>query len=199
MSELGRSIEAESFRQIEALLAPALAGPVREVYRRIIHATADPGYAERLQVHPGLIEAFRTAAQAGAAIYVDVQMLRAGIQAALLPSGRVHCQIGEPAVRELADTAGLTRAAAAFRLWGRGLEGQIIAIGNAPTALREVSRLVREGLRPAAIIGVPVGFVDAADSKAELAALDIPFLTARGPQGGTPVAASAVNALLRLR
>lgn len=199
MSERGRSIEAESFRQIEALLDPAVTGSVREVYRRIIHATADPGYAERLRVHPRLIEAFTAAAATGAAIYVDVQMLRAGIQVALLPAGMVHCQIGEEPVRELATAERLTRAASAFRLWGEALEGQIIAIGNAPTALREVSRLVRAGLRPAAIIGVPVGFVDAAESKAELFAAEIPFLTALGPQGGTPVAAAAVNALLRLR
>jgi len=130
-----------------------------------------------------------------------VRMVEVGISAEPLKrlGGRTLCDIDHPEVQAQAKALGLTRATAAMRRNAANLAGGIAAIGNAPTALLEVIRLIREdGLRPALIIGVPVGFVSAAESKEELLTLDAPYITTVGRKGGSTVAVAVVNALLRL-
>ena len=129
-------------------------------------------------------------------------MVRTGINKRALKKfgGEVFCKIADDDTKELAKSANITRAMAAMRIFGKNLNGAIIAVGNAPTALFEVLRLVREeNILPAAIIGVPVGFVGAADSKVELAAQNkIPFITVSGTKGGSSIAVAVVNAILYL-
>ena len=138
--------------------------------------------------------------QAGCNIYTDVEMVRTGINKRKLASfgGQVFCKVSDPEIAKLAKEQGITRSMAAMRSFGQEMNGAIIAIGNAPTALFEVLRMVKEeNLRPAAIVGIPVGFVGAADSKAELAANDIvPYATVEGTKGGSPIAAAVVNAIM---
>ena len=196
-----QDIEAESFRIIERELGPTAFAPDEfAVVRRIIHATGDFSFAETLRFHPEAIAAGLTAIRAGRNILVDVGMAAAGVSAHLLApfGGRVLCRVGEPETATLARANGTTRSDAAMtRATGDNIG--IIAIGNAPTALLKVMDLIeRRLLAPNLVIGVPVGFVNAAESKEMLAAKNYPFITALGRKGGTPVAVAAVNALLRL-
>ncbi|WP_313990482.1 precorrin-8X methylmutase [uncultured Selenomonas sp.] len=189
------------------LIAPHLAGlgldeRATKVYSRLIHASGDVGYAPITRVHPEAIDRAIEALKAGAHIYTDVEMVRTGINKKKLASfgGEVHCLVADPEIAARAKEEGITRSMVAMRHFGKALDGSIIAIGNAPTALFEVLRLVREeGIRPACIIGIPVGFVGAAESKAELAENGlIPYITVEGTKGGSPIAAAAVNALMYL-
>ena len=161
------------------LIAPHLAElhldeRATKLYSRLIHASGDVGYAPITRVHPEAIDRAIEALKAGAHIYTDVEMVRTGINKKKLASF------------------------VAMRKFGKDLDGSIVAIGNAPTALFEVLRLVREeGIRPACIVGIPVGFVGAAESKAELAENGIvPYITVEGTKGGSPIAAAAINALM---
>ena len=200
----GRAIEEESFRIIEAELpdhgfAP---GPWR-VVRRMVHATADLDFARRAVVAPGAVEAGAAALARGAPIVCDVRMIAAGLSAERLArfGVTVHCLLAEPEVAAAARAAGITRSAEAMRLAHRRrlLDGAVVAVGNAPTALFEILRLVRdEGARPALVVGVPVGFVGAAESKEAALALAAPHLVVRGRKGGTPAAVAALHALLDL-
>lgn len=171
-----------------------------KVYSRIIHAAGDVEYAPIIRLHPKLIESAREALQAGCNIYTDVEMVRTGINKRKLASfgGEVFCKVADPEIAKLAKEQGITRSMAAMRSFGHDMDGAIIAIGNAPTALFEVLRMVEEEkLRPAAIVGIPVGFVGAADSKAALAANTlIPYATVEGTKGGSPIAAAVVNAIM---
>ena len=171
-----------------------------KLYSRLIHASGDVGYAPITRVHPQAIDAAIAALKRGADIYTDVEMVRTGINKKKLASfgGTVHCLVADPDVAARAKAEGITRSMVAMRTFGKDMDGSIVAIGNAPTALFEVLRLVRdEGIRPACIVGIPVGFVGAAESKAELAANDIvPYITVEGSKGGSPIAAAAVNALM---
>ena len=171
-----------------------------KLYSRLIHASGDVGYAPITRVHPQAIDAAIAALKRGVDIYTDVEMVRTGINKKKLASfgGTVHCLVADPDVAARAKAEGITRSMVAMRTFGKGMDGSIVAIGNAPTALFEVLRLVREeGIRPACIVGIPVGFVGAAESKAELAANDIvPYITVEGSKGGSPIAAAAVNALM---
>ena len=173
-----------------------------KLYSRLIHASGDVGYAPITRVHPEAIDRAIEALKAGAHIYTDVEMVRTGINKKKLASfgGEVHCLVADPEIAARAKEEGITRSMVAMRHFGKALDGSIIAIGNAPTALFEVLRLVREeGIRPACIIGIPVGFVGAAESKAELAENGlIPYITVEGTKGGSPIAAAAVNALMYL-
>ena len=187
------------------LIAPHLADlhlDEREtkLYSRLIHASGDVGYAPITRVHPQAIDAAIAALKRGIDIYTDVEMVRTGINKKKLASfgGTVHCLVADPDVAARAKAEGITRSMVAMRTFGKDMDGSIVAIGNAPTALFEVLRLVREeGIRPACIVGIPVGFVGAAESKAELAANDIvPYITVEGSKGGSPIAAAAVNALM---
>ena len=171
-----------------------------KLYSRLIHASGDVGYAPITRVHPQAIDAAIAALKRGVDIYTDVEMVRTGINKKKLASfgGTVHCLVADPDVAARAKAEGITRSMVAMRTLGKDRDGSIVAIGNAPTALFEVLRLVREeGIRPACIVGIPVGFVGAAESKAELAANDIvPYITVEGSKGGSPIAAAAVNALM---
>ena len=171
-----------------------------KLYSSLIHASGDVGYAPITRVHPQAIDAAIAALKRGVDIYTDVEMVRTGINKKKLASfgGTVHCLVADPDVAARAKAEGITRSMVAMRTFGKDMDGSIVAIGNAPTALFEVLRLVREeGIRPACIVGIPVGFVGAAESKAELAANDIvPYITVEGSKGGSPIAAAAVNALM---
>lgn len=171
-----------------------------KLYSRLIHASGDVGYAPITRVHPEAIDRAIEALKAGAHIYTDVEMVRTGINKKKLASfgGEVHCLVADPDVAAQAKALGITRSMVAMRRFGKDLDGSIVAIGNAPTALFEVLRLVREeGIRPACIVGIPVGFVGAAESKAELAENGIvPYITVEGTKGGSPIAAAAINALM---
>ena len=171
-----------------------------KLYSRLIHASGDVGYAPITREHPQAIDAAIAALKRGVDIYTDVEMVRTGINKKKLASfgGTVHCLVADPDVAARAKAEGITRSMVAMRTFGKDMDGSIVAIGNAPTALFEVLRLVREeGIRPACIVGIPVGFVGAAESKAELAANDIvPYITVEGSKGGSPIAAAAVNALM---
>ena len=189
------------------LIAPHLEGldldeRATKLYSRLIHASGDVGYAPITRVHPEAIDRAIEALKAGAHIYTDVEMVRTGINKKKLASfgGEVHCLVADPDVAVRAKELGITRAMVAVRQFGKALNGSIVAIGNAPTALFEVLRLVREeGIRPACIVGIPVGFVGAAESKAALAAHGIvPYITVEGTKGGSPIAAAAINALMYL-
>ena len=187
------------------LIAPHLAElhldeRATKLYSRLIHASGDVGYAPITRVHPEAIDRTIEALKAGAHIYTDVEMVRTGINKKKLASfgGEVHCLVADPDVAVQAKELGITRSMVAMRKFGKALDGSIVAIGNAPTALFEVLRLVREeGIRPACIVGIPVGFVGAAESKAELAENGIvPYITVEGTKGGSPIAAAAINALM---
>ena len=187
------------------LIAPHLAElhldeRATKLYSRLIHASGDVGYAPITRVHPEAIDRAIEALKAGAHIYTDVEMVRTGINKKKLASfgGEVHCLVADPDVAAQAKELGITRSMVAMRRFGKDLDGSIVAIGNAPTALFEVLRLVREeGIRPACIVGIPVGFVGAAESKAELAENGIvPYITVEGTKGGSPIAAAAINALM---
>ena len=187
------------------IIAPHLEGlrltdDEKKICSRIIHAAGDVGYAPIIKIHPALIDTAKATILNGANIFTDVEMVRRGISIKTFRKfgGEIVCKISDVDTRELANSDGITRAMAAMRLLGKRLDGQIVAIGNAPTALFEVLRLVREeNIRPALIIGVPVGFVGAAESKSQLAAQnEIPYVTVTGTKGGSSIAVAAVNALL---
>lgn len=173
-----------------------------KVYSRIIHAAGDVEYAPIIHIHPEAVAAAQRALQAGCDVYTDVEMVRTGINKNKLASfgGSVHCLIRDEAVARMAKAEGITRSMAAMRTFGSALEGAVVAIGNAPTALYEVLRLsMEEHIYPAVIIGIPVGFVGAADAKAKLAVNTfVPYITVAGTKGGSPIAAAAVNAILYL-
>ena len=189
------------------IIAPHLAGldldeRAVKVYSRMIHAAGDVDYAPIIRVSPDAIEAGMAALKGGCDIFTDVEMVRTGINKKKLASfgGSVHCLIADPEIATAAKEAGITRAMASMRRFGQKLNGSIVAIGNAPTALFEVLRMVKEeGLRPACIVGIPVGFVGAADSKQALADNGtIPYITVQGTKGGSPIAVAAVNAMMYL-
>ena len=171
-----------------------------KVYSRIIHAAGDVEYAPIIRLHPELIESARKALEKGCNIYTDVEMVRTGINKRKLAAfgGQVFCKVADPEIAKVAKEQGITRSMAAMRSFGQDMNGAIIAIGNAPTALFDELRMVEEeNLRPAAIVGIPVGFVGAADSKAELAANTlVPYATVEGTKGGSPIAAAVVNAIM---
>ena len=171
----------------------------RSVAVRLIHACGMVDIAADLRFAPGAVAAGRAALAAGAPILVDARMVDAGITRARLPaSNHVICTLDEPSVPGLAAAAGLTRSAAAVDLWVPRLAGAVVAIGNAPTALfRLLELLAYCAPRPAAILGFPVGFVGAAESKAALVATGLPYLALLGRRGGSAIAAAAVNALAR--
>jgi precorrin-8X/cobalt-precorrin-8 methylmutase len=165
---------------------------------RIIHASGMVEIAADIAMAPGLVAAARDALRAGAPILCDSKMVANGVTRARLPAGNaVVCTLDDARTPGLARDLGNTRTAAAIDLWGERLGGAVVAIGNAPTALFRLMDLVDAGApRPAAIIGIPVGFVGAVESKDELAAWGkVPWLVVRGRKGGSAMAAAAVNAL----
>ncbi|WIW71910.1 MULTISPECIES: precorrin-8X methylmutase [Anaerosinus] len=171
-----------------------------KVYSRIIHASGDPEYAPIIKIHQDAISKAKAALLNGADIYTDVEMVRTGINKKRLAEygGQVHCLIADPEVAKKAKEEGITRSMAAVRSFGKALNGSIVAIGNAPTALFEILHLMQqEEIYPALIIGVPVGFVGAAESKEHLMETSpVPYITVRGNKGGSPIAAAITNAIL---
>jgi precorrin-8X/cobalt-precorrin-8 methylmutase len=193
-------IYRKSFATIrsEADLA-TLPEAMRPVAVRMIHACGDVDLVNDLAFHPRLVSAARTALETGAVILTDTQMLAAGITRRRLPTGNeVRCLVDDPRTHELAESWGTTRSAAAVSLWGDHLAGAVVGIGNAPTALFHLLELIADGApRPAAIIGIPVGFVGSPESKIALVqnAWDIPWMVVRGRRGGSALCAAAINAL----
>jgi precorrin-8X/cobalt-precorrin-8 methylmutase len=172
-----------------------------DVAVRMIHACGVVEAAQYFIFSENFVEAARTALIAGAPILCDAEMVARGVTHARLPAGNeVICTLRDPRTAEIAKDIGNTRSAAAMRLWGERLGGAVVAIGNAPTALFYLLEMLRDGApRPAAIIGMPVGFVGAAESKDALAenSYDVPFAIVRGRMGGSAMTAAAVNALAR--
>lgn len=173
-----------------------------KIYSRIIHAAGDVEYAPIIKISATAIESAKAAILRGANIFTDVEMVRTGINKRTLKKfgGEVFCKVADDEIKEIALREKITRSMAAMRNFGENLNGAVVAIGNAPTALFEVLRLVNEeNILPAVIIGVPVGFVGAADSKAELIAqAKVPYISVEGTKGGSPIAVAAVNAILYL-
>ena len=204
MTALGRGIEDQSFAIIDAEVGPHDFSPSEwEVTRRVIHATADFEFRSLMRFGRGPIEAGVKALRGGCAVIVDVKMIAVGLNEDRLASYgcRVHSFISDGDVVAEAKTRNSTRAIEAMRKAHRlgVLDGSLIAIGNAPTALLEIVRLVREeGAKPALVVGVPVGFVSAESSKEALLESGIPSIVARGRKGGSPIAVAVVHALLLL-
>jgi precorrin-8X/cobalt-precorrin-8 methylmutase len=205
LTALGRSIEDGSFAIIDAEAGQhEFSAAAWQIVRRVIHATADFEFKELVRLHPAAIEAGIAALRRGAPIIVDVKMIQVGLSEDRLAAYgcKVHCFISDEDVIAQAKAENSTRAIVAMRKADRLglLDGAIVAVGNAPTALLEVARLVREvGAKPALVLGVPVGFVSAAESKEVLCGLTtVPWIVARGRKGGSTIAVAIVHALLLL-
>ncbi|RKZ45842.1 MAG: precorrin-8X methylmutase [Candidatus Parabeggiatoa sp. nov. 3] len=194
---LPTEIEKRSFEIIdEKLLQKGYAPGEHLIVRRIVHATADFEFADSMRLHPNAVEKGVAAIRAGKPVICDARMLQAGLTRL---SGRVLCAIDDEDVRQTAKENGMTRAATAMQKLSEHFDGAIIAIGNAPTALFKVMELVKtEGVKPALIVGIPVGFVGAAESKEALLESGLCYITNVGPRGGSPIVAAAVNALALL-
>lgn len=168
------------------------------VVQRVIHASADFELGRSVLFHPDAVQAGIQAIRSGKPVVADVQMVQVGISKPRLEKfgGDVRVYISDPDVMAEAKRQNLTRAIISMQKAVKEADGGIFAIGNAPTALLELIRLVKNGeARPGLVIGMPVGFVSAAESKEELAKLDIPFITNLGRKGGSPVTVAALNAL----
>jgi precorrin-8X/cobalt-precorrin-8 methylmutase len=192
-------IEARSFQIIaEELGAHSYTPEQFPIVQRIIHATADFDLGRKIIFHPDAVSAGIAAIRAGKPVVADVQMVQVGISKPRIEKfgGDVRVYISDPDVVADAKRLNLTRAIVSMRKAVQDADGAIFAIGNAPTALLELIRLIKAGeARPSLVVGVPVGFVSAAEAKEELAKLDVPYITNRGRKGGSPVAVAAVNAL----
>ncbi|MFJ4002527.1 precorrin-8X methylmutase [Streptomyces sp. NPDC090023] len=196
----GAAIYRQSFATIraEADLA-GLPDDISQVAVRMIHACGMTDLVRDLSYTPRAVARAREALRAGAPILCDVRMVASGVTRKRLPAeNEVLCTLSDPAVPELAAKLGTTRSAAALELWRDRLEGAVVAVGNAPTALFRLLEMIEEGApRPAAVIGVPVGFVGAAESKDALAghSAGLEHLIVRGRRGGSAMAAAALNAI----
>jgi precorrin-8X/cobalt-precorrin-8 methylmutase len=172
---------------------------LREIVLRLIHACGMPEIADRISFSDEAFKAGFDALQKGAPILCDCEMVKAGITSRYLPiQTKVITTLNDPRTESIAKSISNTRSAAAVELWKNNIEGAIVCIGNAPTALFHLLELLEKGWpRPALILGFPVGFVGAAESKAELAKsnLGLSFITLKGRRGGSALASAAVNAL----
>lgn len=192
------SIYARSFEIIRAEAdLSTLPMEAHAIATRVIHACGMPEITGDLRISSDFPEAARRALQSSMPVFVDAEMVRHGI---IDKSIDVVCTLNDPRTQEQAVTRGTTRSAVAVDLWAPKLNGSLVVIGNAPTALFALLELIDSGAdRPAAIVGMPVGFVGAAESKAELAAnpRGIPYATLLGRRGGSAMAAAVVNAVTR--
>lgn len=197
-----QAIEQRSMEIIEGFLGSHhWSEAEKQVVKRVIHTTGDPDFAKVIRVNPQAVAAGVEAIRNGANIISDVEMVRSGVNKKNLAKGggSAFCFLNDPDVPAKAKEWGITRTMTAFRLHQNDISGNIVAIGNAPTALLEVLRLSREeNCKPALIIGCPVGFVGAAESKELLMQQDIPFITVQGNKGGSSIAAAMTNALIYL-
>ena len=194
----GAEIYRRSFAMIRAeAQLDGLDAVLERTVVRMIHACGMVDLAADVGASPGFAPAARAALRAGAPILCDTSMVAAGVTRARLPAANdVVCALADPRVPALAERLGTTRSAAAVELWRERLAGAVVVVGNAPTALFALLELIEDGApRPAAVIGVPVGFIGAAESKAALAASALEHLVVHGRRGGSAIAAAAVNAL----
>lgn len=196
----GPAIYRRSFATIRAETdLSGLPADVSQVAVRMIHACGMVDLVRDLAFTPDVVGRARAALRAGAPVLCDVSMVASGITRRRLPAdNEVVCTLSDPAVPGLAAELGTTRSAAALELWRDRLDGAVVAVGNAPTALFRLLEMIEEGApRPAAVIGVPVGFVGAVESKDALAAhpSGLEHLIVRGRRGGSAIAAAAVNAI----
>ncbi|MFI7349295.1 precorrin-8X methylmutase [Streptomyces sp. NPDC049936] len=196
----GAAIYRQSFATIRAEAdLTGLPADVSRVAVRMIHACGMVDLVRDIGHTPAVVARAREALLAGAPILCDVQMVASGVTRKRLPAdNEVLCTLSDPAVPGLAAELGTTRSAAALELWRDRLEGSVVAVGNAPTALFRLLEMIEEGApRPAAVIGVPVGFIGAAESKDALAAhpSGLEHLVVRGRRGGSAIAAAALNAI----
>jgi precorrin-8X/cobalt-precorrin-8 methylmutase len=200
----GQSIEDESMQIIENEIG---SHPYNEqewpIVRRIIHSTADFDFARdnKIIFHKNAVQNGLDALKNGCSIIVDVNGI-IGLMNKQNPKdfkNNVICNISEPSLIEIAKKEDKTRAQMSMRVAKEDMNGGIVVIGNAPTALLEVMKMIKEGItKPALVIGIPVGFVSAVESKEELAQMNIPFITNQGRKGGSPCASAIVNALYKL-
>ena len=200
----GQSIEDESMQIIENEIGSHSYNKQEwPIVRRVIHSTADFDFARdnKIIFQKDAIKNGLEALKNGSSIVVDVNGI-IGLLNKQNPKdfgNNVICNISEPSIMEAAKEAGKTRAQMSMRIAKEDMNGGIVVVGNAPTALLEVMEMIREGItKPALVIGIPVGFVSAVESKDELSNTEIPFITNQGRKGGSPCAAAIVNALYKL-
>jgi precorrin-8X/cobalt-precorrin-8 methylmutase len=194
----GAAIYRRSFATIRAEAdLSALPEDLARVAVRMIHACGQVDLVDDLAFSPDVVRRARAALDAGAPVLCDAQMVASGITRRRLPKDNdVVCTLGDPRTPQLAAQLGTTRTAAALELWRDRLDGAVVAIGNAPTALFHLLEMLAAGApRPAAVLGIPVGFVGAVESKEALAATDLEHLVVRGRRGGSAITAAAVNAI----
>jgi precorrin-8X/cobalt-precorrin-8 methylmutase len=194
----GAEIYRRSFATIRA--EADLAGLPEDVARvavRMVHACGQVDLVEDLAFSPDVVARARDALHAGAPVLCDAEMVASGVTRRRLPEdNEVVCTLNDPRTAALAAALRTTRTAAALELWRDRLDGAVVAIGNAPTALFHLLEMVAAGApRPAAVLGIPVGFIGAAESKDALAASDLEHLVVRGRRGGSAITAAAVNAI----
>lgn len=169
----------------------------RDIVERVVHSTADPEYAKLVKISPDFVDTALKCFDDGKDILTDINMVKSGITRY---EGDVMCYIRDERAVKLAKKEEITRSAAAMRVAAEDGFSGVVAIGNAPTALFKVMDLVEEGIMDAkAVVGVPVGFVGAADSKEALSLTEIPHVITTGPKGGTPIAVAVINSLLNIR
>ena len=194
----GAEIYRRSFATIRA--ETDLSGLPEDVARvavRMVHACGQVDLVDDLAYSPDVVARARAALDAGAPVLCDAEMVASGVTRRRLPEDNdVVCTLNDPRTPALAAALGTTRTAAALELWRDRLEGAVVAIGNAPTALFHLLEMVAAGApRPAAVLGIPVGFIGAVESKDALAASDLEHLVVRGRRGGSAITAAAVNAI----
>jgi precorrin-8X/cobalt-precorrin-8 methylmutase len=194
----GAEIYRRSFATIRA--EAELAGfpdELATVAVRMIHACGMVDITADIEASPDLVRSARSALGAGAPILCDAKMVASGITRARLPAdNEIICTLADPRVPGIAAEIGNTRSAAAVDLWAERLDGSVVAVGNAPTALFRLLELIAiGGARPSAVLGLPVGFIGAAESKRALADSGLPYLVVHGRRGGSALAVAAVNAL----
>ncbi|MED3999058.1 precorrin-8X methylmutase [Priestia aryabhattai] len=194
-----QQIEGKSFEMITEELGPhPFTDEQYPIVQRVIHASADFELGRSMLFHPDAIQAGIKAIRSGKQVVADVQMVQVGTNKQRIEKhgGKIKVYISDPDVMEEAKRLNTTRAIISMRKAIKEADGGIFAIGNAPTALLELIRLIKEGeAKPGLVIGLPVGFVSAAESKEELAKLDVPFITNIGRKGGSTVTVAALNAI----
>ena len=194
----GAEIYRRSFATIRAETdLTGLPEDVARVAVRMVHACGQVDLVEDIAYSPDVVARAREALDAGAPVLCDAEMVASGVTRRRLPKDNdVVCTLNDPRTPALAADLGTTRTAAALELWRDRLDGAVVAIGNAPTALFHLLEMVAAGApRPAAVVGIPVGFIGAVESKDALAASDLEHLVVRGRRGGSAITAAAVNAI----
>ncbi len=204
ITQKGQSIEDKSMEIIDSEIGSHTYSPDEwTIVKRVIHSTADFDFArqEKIVFHKDAIKSGIDALKRGCNIIVDVNAVIGGLNKDNLQKfgNQAICDISDAKVIEEAKKLNRTRAQTAMRMAAKQMNGGIVAIGNAPTALLEVIQMVKEGVTsPALIVGIPVGFVCAAESKDELCTLDVPYITNIGRKGGSPCASAIINALFKI-